>query len=207
MSEYSEDIKRAIETKENIELLRKKYPRFYAHDISRLVDVLEIADQYAIPIDNMWLTSYNTILLSGKTGRFEFIIRHSYQFSNRATDYKIDENNWYVHLSFGGCGRLNLVNNANANNQYLYFGEFQKAWEEFIETIESYNPVQYDDINNEYFFTVQDGYKLFCEFPDILEKTKNKFNKLNEKHEIAELKEKLRKLEENNEAVRGEEFR
>lgn len=199
MSEYSEDIKRAIETIENIELLRKKYPRFYAFDISRLVDVLEIADQYAIPIDNMWLNSYNTILLSGKTGSFEFIIRHSYQFSNRATDYKIDKNNWYVHLSFGGCGRLNLVNNANGNNQYLYFGEFQKAWEEFIETIESYNPVQYDDINNEYFFTVPDGYKLFCDFPDILKKTKNKFNKLNEKREIEELKEKIRKLEENNE--------
>ena len=199
MSEYSEDIKRAIETKENIELLRKKYPRYYAHDISRLVDVLEIADQYAIPIDNMWLNSYNTILLSGKTGSFEFIIIHSYQFSNRATDYKIDENNWYVNLSFRGRGRLNLVNNANGDNQYLYFGEFQKAWEEFIETIKGYHPVQYDDINHEYFFTVPDGYKLFCDFPDILKKAENKFNKLNKKREIEELNEKLRKLEEDNE--------
>ena len=198
MSEYSEDIKRAIETKENIELLRKKYPRYYAHDISRLVDVLEIADQHAIPIDNMWLNSYNTILLSWKTGSFEFIIRHSSQFSNRATDYKIDENNWYVHLSFGGRGRLNLVNNANGDNQYLYFGEFQTAWEEFIETIKGYHPVQYDDINHEYFFTVPDGYKLFCDFPEIIEKSKNKFKKLKETREIAELKEKLRKLEEDN---------
>ena len=43
------------------------------------------------------------------------------------------------------------------------------------------------------------GYKLFCDFPEILEKSKNKFKKLNETREIAELKEKLRKLEEDNE--------
>ena len=58
-------------------------------------------------------------------------------------------------------------------------------------------------VNHEYFFTVPDGYKLFCDFPDILKKSKNKFKKLNETHEISELKEKLRKLEEGNEGNGG----
>lgn len=198
MANYSDDIIRARETQESIEYFRNKYTRLYTHDLRRIADVLEIAEQYDIPIDKLWLSSFDRILLSGKTGSFEFYIRHSYCFTNRATDYKIDENLWYVHLSFCGCGRLNFINNANGNNDYLYEGEFQTAWEEFVETIETYNPVQYDDINNEYFFTVPDGYRLFCDFPKILEKTKNKFKKLNETREIEELKEKLRKLEEKN---------
>ena len=195
MANYSDDIRRARETQKSIEYFKKKYARLYTHDLRRIADVLEIAEQYDIPIDKMWLSSFDRISLSGKTGSFEFYIRHSYRFTNRATDYKIDENEWYVHLSFCGCGRLNFINNANGNNGYLYEGEFQTAWEEFIEIIKGYHPVQYDDINNEFFFTVPDGYKLFCDFHEILEKTKNKFKKLNETHEIAELKEKLRKLE------------
>ena len=199
MENYSEDIRRARETQESIEYFRNKYTRLYTHDLRRIADVLEIADQYDIPIDKMWLGSFDRISLSGKTGSFEFYIRHSYCFTNRATDYKIDENMWHVHLSFCGCGRLNLVTPVNGNKDYLYSGEFQTAWEEFIETIKGYHPVQYDDMNHEYFFTVPDGYKLFCDFHEILEKSKNKFKKLNETREIAELKEKLRKLEEDNE--------
>lgn len=193
--ELKKDIKRARETKENIEYFRNKYTRLYTDDLRRIADALEIAEQYDIPIDKMCLSSFDMILLSGKTGSFEFYISHSYCFTNRATDYKIDENMWYVRLSFCGCGRLNLVTPVNRYSNYLYSGEFQTAWEEFIEIIKGYHPVQYDDINNEYFFTVPDGYKLFCDFPEILEKTKNKFKKLNETREIEELKEKLRKLE------------
>ena len=198
--ELKKDIKRALETKESIEYFRNKYTRLRTDDLRRIADVLEIAEQYDIPIDKMCLSSFDRILLSGKTGSFEFYIRHSYCFANRATDYKIDENMWYVHLSFCGCGRLNLVTPVNRNSNYLYSGEFQTAWEEFIEIIKGYHPVQYDDINNEFFFTVPDGYKLFCDFPEILEKSKNKFKKLNETLEIAELKEKLRKLEDKNAA-------
>ena len=175
MENYSDDIRRAIETQESIEYFRNKYTLLGTHDLRRIADVLEIAEQYDIPIDKMRLSSFGRILLLGKTGNFEFHIRHSFYCTNRATDYKIDENMWYVHLSFCGCGRLNIINNANGNNGYLYEGEFQTAWEEFVETIGTYNPVQYDDINNEYFFTVPDGYRLFCDFPKILEKTKNKF--------------------------------
>lgn len=193
--ELKQDIERARKTQKSIEYFRNKYTRFHGCDLRRIADVLEIAEQYDIPIDKMCLGSFDRILLSGKTGSFEFCIRHSYCFTNRATDYKIDKNEWYVHLSFCGCGRLNLINNSNGNNGYLYEGEFQTAWEEFVETIETYNPVQYDDMNHEYFFTVPDGYKLFCDFPEILGKTKDKFKKLNETREIAELKEKLRKLE------------
>lgn len=193
--ELKKDIELARKTQRSIEYFKKKYARFYECDLRRIAYVLEIAEQYDIPIDKMWLSSFDRIALSGKTGSIEFYIRHSYRFTNRATDYKIDENEWYIHLSFGGCGRLNFINNANGNNGYLYEGEFQTAWEEFIEIIKGYHPVQYDDINNEYFFTVPDGYKLFCDFPEILEKTKEKFKKLNETREIAELKEKLRKLE------------
>ena len=199
--ELKKDIERARKTQKSIDYFKKKYTRFYGCDLLRIADVLEIADQYDIPIDKMWLGSFDRIVLSGKTGSFEFYIRHSYCFTNRATDYKIDENEWYIHLSFCGCGRLNLINNANGNNGYLYEGEFQTAWEEFVETIKTYNPVQYDDMNHEYFFTVPDGYKLFCDFPEILEKTKNKFKKLNETREIAELKEKLRKLENGNDST------
>lgn len=198
--ELKKDIELARKTQRSIEYFKKKYARFYECDLRRIADVLEIADQYDIPIDKMWLSSFDRIVLSGKTGSIEFYIRHSYRFTNRATDYKINENEWYVHLSLNGCGRLNFINNANGNNGYLYEGEFQTAWEEFIETIKGYHPVQYDDINNEYFFTVPDGYKLFCDFPEILEKTKEKFKKLNETREIAELKKKLRKLEEHNAA-------
>lgn len=198
--ELKKDIERARKTQKSIDYFKKNYRRFYGCDLRRIADVLEIAEQYDIPIDKMWLGSFDRISLSGKTGSFEFYIRHSYCFTNRATDYKIDENEWYVHLSLNGCGRLNIINNANGNNGYLYEGEFQTAWEEFIETIIGYHPVQYDDINNEYFFTVPDGYKLFCDFPEILEKTKDKFKKLNETHEIEELKEKLKKLEEDNAA-------
>ena len=199
--ELKKDIERARETQKSIDYFKKKYARFYGCDLKRIADVLEIADQYDIPIDKMWLRSFDRIVLSGKTGNYEFYIRHSYCFTNRATDYKIDENMWYVHLSFCGCGRLNLINNSNGNNCYLYEGEFQTAWEEFVETIKTYNPVQYDDMNHEYFFTVPDGYKLFCDFPEILENTKNKFKKLNETREIAELKEKLRKLENGNDST------
>lgn len=196
--EYAEDLKRARETCESIEYLQNKYNLNSISDIRILAEILEISCKYDIPIDKMRGSNIGIVSLCGKTGNFDFYIRHSYHFSNHATDFHIDENEWYVHLSFNGCGRLNIINNAHGYNGYLYEGEFQTAWEEFIETIESYNPVQYDDINHEYFFTVPDGYKLFCDFTDILVEVKNKFKKLNEAREIEQLKKRLEELEKDN---------
>ena len=68
MENYSDDIRRARETQESIEYFRNKYTLLGTHDLRRIADVLEIAEQYDIPIDKMRLSSFGRILLLGKTG-------------------------------------------------------------------------------------------------------------------------------------------
>ena len=195
MNAYTEDLKRARELRDSQKYFHEKYPRLYTSDAAGLVNALEIAEQYNIPIDNLYCHGNGVISLSGRTGSFEFVFRNSYNFAYRATDYKIDASKLYVHLSFGGCGRLNLVSAIGGNSSYLYEGEFQEEWENFLDKILSYHPVQYDDVNNEYFFTVPDGYRLFCDFPEILSKAEEKFDKLNAKRKIERLKKQIEELE------------
>lgn len=103
----SEDLILVRETLNNIQTLKKKYPKF---TIERLVDALEISEKYGIPLDE--IRDYCGFELVDKYRDFKFYFCHGDKLLNRETFYKFDTSKWYIRLTFGGCGRFNFVTDS-----------------------------------------------------------------------------------------------
>ena len=68
-------------------------------------------------------------------------------------------------------------------------------YQEFLEKLISYSPLDYDRLNGEYLFTVENGYRLYKDFKEIYETTKTAINNELKNFKIKQLKAELEKLE------------
>lgn len=186
-----DDIALAVETINNKRTLERKYRGFA---LEHLPDVLEISEKYGIPVDKMYLHYGYT--LKERHANFEFSVCHGCNLTNKETGYKWSKNEWYIHLSFGGCGRLNFVNcnRYYQNSDVLYLGEPDKVWRDFLSKLLEYNPLDYDEINNEYLYTVEDGYRLYNDFRGIYMATIGAMNAALKEYRIKEMESELKML-------------
>ena len=186
----SEDLILVRETLNNIQTLKKKYPKF---TIERLVDALEISEKYGIPLDE--IRDYCGFELVDKYRDFKFYFCHGDKLLNRETFYKFDTSKWYIRLTFGGCGIFNFVADARCLSDSLYYEKTNELYQEVLEKLISYSPLDYDRLNGEYLFTVEDGYRLYKDFKEIYETTKTAINNELKNFKIKQLKAELEKLE------------
>ena len=84
---------------------------------------------------------------------------------NRATSYSFDPDTYYVKWDTDGIGRLMFVNEK-------FWFNVQEEWDAFTQKLASFNPLDYDPINNEYVYSIEQGKKLMAAYPDIYNETR-----------------------------------
>ena len=184
-----EDLMLAKETQKNVKKLESKYKWYRLNEI---VDVLDISGKHKISIDEI-SRGYYSYKLKKTKAYITFNICHGYSLANSKTHFKQDEDKWYIHLSFGGCGRKNFFS-GQQYEKILYGEKGEEVWDAFLNTIISYAPLDYDKLNNEFLFGMEKGYKLYGDFEKIFKETNTEFEKLIKNEKIKQLKEELELL-------------
>lgn len=106
-------------------------------------------------------------------GRFSInsliIACKKYHLTNSATNYKQNEVDTIVvwHTS---CGRLEFVSGD-------YYDDIKEEWEEFLETLKSYQPLDYDKWNHAYIYNLENGKRLIADYQRIVYEFKAKIDK------------------------------
>lgn len=178
----SEDIKELLT---HINAFNEKYPKFSVetYDLNVLKDKIEVAEIFDVDVSKVRYG--RTPYLSYRD--IYFIVTKHPHLTNSATKFKFDDNQ-YVQLDNGNVGCLMFVTPE-------FWGDVQPIWEDFLEEFKSFNPVDWDDMNFNFVYTLEDGKKLFKAFPEIDEKYRNLMAEKVKESKIAQLKFQLAKLE------------
>lgn len=188
-----DEVKRAREACETIEYLKNKYPWLYLCNPRSLADALEINTRYDIPM-RKFKDGCNGLYLddNNSRGHFYFSMPNIERLKSLHTDdnYEFNTNEWYVVLK--GCEFENLCKDRS----HWFDKDFQDEWQNFNIIIKTYEPVAQSSKYGTYYFKMNDGYFLFCDFPMIYECEIDIFKKLVNKYEIERLKTKLKNLTE-----------
>ena len=63
-----------------------------------------------------------------------------------------------------------------------------------MEWIRSYNPIDWDNLNNEYVFSVRNGYRLYQDFKAKYDETREQMDNAVAKYKIEKLQAEIRRL-------------
>lgn len=97
----------------------------------------------------------------------------NYYLTNSTTNYKQNGIDSLVVWS-SNSGRLAYVRSD-------YWNDIESEWNEFMDVLKSYNPLDYDEINNNYIYDINNGKKLISDYNEIEKKFKEKLEtKINE---------------------------
>jgi hypothetical protein len=83
-----------------------------------------------------------------------------YRLTNSATKFEQNEVDTIV-IWHESCGRLAFVDET-------YWTGIEDEWVWFKDILKSYDPVDYDEINNNYIYTLENGKRLINEYEAIL---------------------------------------
>lgn len=114
----------------------------------------------------------------------QIIIVDSYRLTNSKTKYNHDNGSPLVVWS-ESCGRLAFVSNE-------YYSDIDDEWENFIKVLKSYDPLDYDELNDTYIYNVENGKRLIHDYDNI---TKDLYQAIGNKIKQVQLKEKITKYE------------
>lgn len=157
-----------------------------------VVELLSAAIECDIPPEEMYVNDWRMIGLKCHYNSFCFDVVHKYRLTNKTTHQTLDDSKWYIHLGFGGVGRLNLC----AGSTYAYKAEAEDVWVDFLKRIQEYNPIDWDSINYDYIFSVENGYKLYKDFGNIYKQAVNDMRRAIAVYKKAELEAEIKRLEE-----------
>lgn len=137
--------------------------------------------------------SYHPIVEYGylKVNR-QIKLGREYQLANSHTGYHQNKEEILVIWS-EPCGRLAFVSEC-------YYHVIGNEWNEFMNILKSYEPLDYDPTNNTYIYDIEHGKKLIDDYNKILEdfgdKTKKKINKVRRDEMRAQIEVLKKELEE-----------
>lgn len=111
-----------------------------------------------------------------------------YQLANSHTGYHQNKKEILVIWN-EPCGRLAFVDDR-------YYHVVDNEWNEFMNILKSYKPLDYDPVNNVYIYDIEHGKKLIADYKDIVgnfeEKSCSKVNEIL----IQDKREQLKRLQE-----------
>lgn len=110
-----------------------------------------------------------------------------YSLTNSATYYKHNNEDSIVVWS-ESRGRLAFVGSN-------YWWDIADEWEEFMNILKSYNPLGYDEINNNFVFDIENGKRLINNYKNIIDDLQKKINKKVKMVQLEEKKKELEKLQ------------
>lgn len=166
----------------------------YYRDLTprQVVELLSVAIECDIPPEEMSIDGWHMIRLKYHYNSFCFDVVHNYRLTNKTTHQTLNDSKWYIHFGCGGRGRLNLC----ASSIYAYKAEAEDVWVNFLKRIQEYNPIDWDSVNNDYIFSVENGYKLYKDFGDIDKQAVNDMRRAIATYKKAELEAEIKRLEE-----------
>ena len=107
-----------------------------------------------------------------------------YRLTNTTTHYEQNKKDTIIIWN-EPCGRLAFVADK-------YWSSVYEEWDEFMDVLKSYSPIDYDYLNNTYIFDLENGKRLIADY----ERIKNDFiEKANKKIKEANIKQKKKELE------------
>lgn len=167
----------------------KEYLKYFPSDGGAKSNLLmcEYADALGIELTGGYYPriEYGYLIINNqiKAGR-------KYNLTNTATNYEQNGTDIIV-VWHESCGRLAFVNE-------VYWYDIEDEWAWLKDALKSYNPVDYDEINNNYIYDLESGKKLINEYDALLktfrEKISIKINEVNNKKKRAELERLKREL-------------
>lgn len=117
----------------------------------------------------------------------DFRIYKGHNISNSSTNYKGNDDDYYIHWDNGNVGCLMFVNSENCDLA-------RDDYNEFLEKLRSYGAVDWDDFNAHIIFDIEHGKKLLEDYPKIRQETADKIKKKLKNEELAKAKRKYEQL-------------
>lgn len=97
-------------------------------------------------------------------GDIKILKGDSFHLNCKATSYEFDPDTYYVVWDNGNIGRLMFINEA-------YYYDVEEEWSAFEQKLLSFNPLDYDTLNNEYVYDIENGKKLIDAYRHIYAET------------------------------------
>lgn len=153
-----------------------------------IINKLSFCEKFDIPLRSVVSSYGNSLKLYG-WGSTDFNIIHNPYLTNKQTYYKFDENKNYIQLDNGNIGRL-MFGTIDSTD----YPSTDIIWKEFKDTLLSYNPLDWDDMNFNYVYSEEDGVRLYKDFAEIYRIYRNKFDEVLKASKIQRLEKQLSKL-------------
>lgn len=153
-----------------------------------IINKLSFCEKFDIPLRSVVSSYGNSLKLYG-WGSTDFNIVHNPYLTNKQTHYKFDENKNYIQLDNGNIGRL-MFGTIDSTD----YPSTDIIWKEFNDTLLSYNPLDWDDMNFNYVYSEEDGVRLYKDFAEIYRIYRNKFDEVLKASKIQRLEKQLSKL-------------
>ena len=187
MNELQKDLQTARQIRVDLDQLYHKYGSWNLYHIIRL---LTVAVECNIP----WIdlkAGEGWVRMNKCPADFGFYFDREFHLVNTATNAQLEMAKWYICFKCGGIGRLNFV-----DSQYAYKQEPDKVWQDFLKWILSYEPIDWDDWNNEYVFSLENGLRLYRDFQTGYDKFYQAMNQAVGRYKMAELQAQMDALRE-----------
>lgn len=166
----------------------KQYLKYFPNDRYAKDNLMlcEYADELGLKLNGGYYPriDWNYCLLNN-----EIKLGKKYKLTNSATKYKQNGNDTIIIWN-QPSGRLAFVDNE-------YYFDIDDEWQDFINVLKSYEPLDYDKIKNTYIYDIKNGKRLIADYDGIVDEFMNKVDK-----KIKEIK--LKKKREQFERLRNE---
>lgn len=164
----------------------KEYLKYFPDDYhaKNNLTLCEYADELGIELNN---GCYPRIDYGYFVINSQIMVGKEYYIANSTTKYKQNGNDSIVIWS-ESCGRLAFVSRD-------YWFDIEDEWNDFMNVLKSYSPLDYDEINNNYIYDVEHGKKLINDYDKIVQDFMNKANKKIKEVQIANKKKELERLQ------------
>ena len=166
----------------------EEYLKYFPNDGKANSNLLlcQYADELDIELSNEYSyyprISYNMFQVNE-----QIVACKRYYLTNSTTNYEQNFKDTLVVWK-ESCGRYMFV---DRHEHYLLI---EDEWNEFINILKSYNPLDYDERNDDYIYNVENGKKLIDDYDEIVKRIKDKVDKKIKNSELEKKKRELEKL-------------
>ena len=164
----------------------KEYLNYFPNDTyaKNNLTICECLDELGLDIK---LGGYYPKAEYGGSISFNSQIRlaNRWHLTNRTTKYDFDNYQGKAIVWNESTGRLAFVD-------IDFYEDIEDEWKEFKNVLKSYNPLDYDEINDNYIYDLENGKRLIVDYEKIVQ---DFMTKANEKIKKVKLDRKRKKLE------------
>lgn len=170
----------------------KNYLKYFPNDSTAANNLVlcEYSNELGVALDRKSYyprMSYGFFEINGqiKAGKKYHLVNSNTHYIQNGVDIIII---WHE-----SCGRLAFVDDA-------YWYTIDDEWKEFMKTLLSYEPLDWDELNNTYIFDVENGKRLIEDYKQILNEFMDKCHVRIKAYQIEQKRKELERLQKELEA-------